>query len=223
LFGDDGENNLIRHDGISDYILNVARKKYDKNVTKEDIFYYVYGYLHSPEYRESFSDDLKLSLPKIGLVDDYDEFKTFSVAGRNLADLHLNYEGLEPPSTVKLSGDQKVEDILKNLDICRVKKMKLIPEKRKLIYNQYITIENIPEEAFDFVINGRSALGWIVEQYQYSVDKASGIINDPNEYAGGAYILKLVLSIISVSMKTMDIVKNIPKLSFETENSKGDP
>lgn len=211
----DDAPSLIRHDGVSDYALKTAKSKYSLDVTKEDIFYYVYGYLHSPEYREAFLEDLKLSLPKIGFVDTLEDFRKFVKAGRDLADLHLNYENLEPPSTVKLSGDQKIEDVLKNSDLCLVKKMKLIPEKRKLVYNQYITMENIPEDAFEYIVNGRSALGWLVDQYQYTVDKSSGIINDPNEYAGSAYILKLVLSVISVSVKTMEIVKSLPKLDFE--------
>ena len=92
-------------------------------------------------------------------------------------------------------------------------------KERKLIYNQYITIENIPEEAFQYIINGRTALGWLVDQYQYSVDKYSRIVSDPNEYAGSTYILKLVLSVMGVSAKTAEIVERLPKLDFET----GDP
>ena len=92
--------------------------------------------------------------------------------------------------------------------------MKLIPEEGKLIYNQFLTIENIPEEVFSYVVNGRSALGWLVDQYQYKKDKDSGIVNDPNEYAGGDYILKLVLSIIGVSVETMRIVRGLPKLGL---------
>ncbi len=213
---------MVRHDGVSGYALKTARSKYGPGVTKEDIFYYVYGYLHSPEYRATFTDDLKLSLPKIGFVDSSEDFKRFVQAGKDLADIHLNYEDVELPRTVKLSGDLSIEDAIGKPDICRVKKMKLVPEEGKLIYNQYITIENIPEEAFQYIINGRTALGWLVDQYQYSVDKGSQIVNDPNEYADSTYILKLVLSVIGVSVKTMDIVKNLPKLSFETKDLKDD-
>lgn len=217
LFGDNDANNVIRHDGISDYILNVARKKYNSNVTKEDIFYYVYGYLHSPEYRELFSDDLKFSLPRISLVDDYDEFRIFSIAGRDLAELHTNYEDVEPPESLRLSGSVDIKEIINDDDFCRVEKMKAIPEKGKVIYNKNITVENIPEEAFKYVVNGRSAIEWIVDQYQYKVDKASGIVNDPNEYAGGSYVFRLLLSVIGVSVETMEIVKSLPKLEFEEE------
>ncbi|NCA74347.1 MAG: DEAD/DEAH box helicase [Gammaproteobacteria bacterium] len=217
LFGEAAPH--ICHDGVSDYALKNARSRYGPGITKEDIFYYVYGYLHSPEYRKAFSEDLKLSLPKIDFVDSSEDFKRFVQAGRDLADLHLNYEDVEAPRTVKLSGDLSIEDAIGNPDICRVNKMKLIPEERKLIYNQYITVENIPEEAFEYMVNGRSALGWIVDQYQYSVDKYSRIVSDPNEYAGSTYILKLVLSVMGVSAKTAEIVERLPKLDFET----GDP
>lgn len=207
---------IIRHDGISDYALNLAREKYGSDVTKEDIFYYVYGYLHSPDYRKLFSDDLKLSLPKIDFVSNLDEFFAFSKAGRELADLHLNYENITPPDTLTILGLSSVDEALSNPKLCRVNKMKLIPEERKLVYNQHITIGNIPEGVFEYIVNGRSALGWLVEQYQYSVDKDSGIVNDPNEYVGGDYILKLVLSIIGVSVKTMEIVKQLPSLDVRT-------
>jgi len=205
---------MKRHDAISDYILEEAVKKYGSDVTKEDIFYYVYGYLHSPEYREAFSDDLKLSLPKIGLVDSKDDFDAFSKAGMDLAELHTNYENLDPLESVKISGDIDVQDILKNESICKVTKMRLYQEDKKVVYNQYVTVENIPEEAFEYIVNGRSAIGWIVDQYQYKVDKDSGIVNDPNEYAGGSYILRLLLSVITVSVRTIEIVKNLPRLNL---------
>ena len=96
----------------------------------------------------------------------------------------------------------------------RVRKMKLDEKNRTLVYNDYVTITDIPEDTFRYIVNGRSALGWLVDQYQYSVDKESGIVNDPNEYAGPEYIFRLVLSIITVSIETMKIVDNLPKLEF---------
>jgi len=213
----DEEPQVKRHDGVSDYALNLARSKYGPTVTKEDIFYYVYGYLHSPEYRKTFSDDLKLSLPKIDFVPDKNDFDTFVKAGRDLADLHLNYEDREPPEYVKLSGNMDIHSILAKEDICKVKKMRVYPDEHKVVYNEHITMENIPEEAFQYIVNGRSAIGWLADQYQYSVDKDSGIVNDPNTYAGGSYVLKLLLSIITVSVETVKIVNNLPKLSFSDD------
>ena len=216
LFDDDGPE-LIRHDGISDYALSESRKKYGDEVTKEDIFYYVYGYLHSPDYREAFKDDLKLSLPRIGFVDSKDEFFAFSEAGRRLSSLHLGYESVPTYEKLTIRSDVPMDVLLSDSRFLQVTKMKLIPDERKLIYNQHVTIEDIPADAFRYIVNGRSALGWIVDQYQVSVDKESGIENDPNEYAGPRYIFDLVRSIITVSVETMKIVDNLPHLSFESD------
>ena len=216
LFKDD-MSNLIRHDGISDYALSEARKKYGEEVTKEDIFYYVYGYLHSPDYREAFKDDLKLSLPRIGFGDSKDEFFAFSEAGRRLSSLHLGYESVPAYEKLTIRSDVPTDVLLSDSRFLQVTKMKLIPDERKLIYNQHVTIEDIPADVFRYIVNGRSALGWIVDQYQVSVDKESGIENDPNEYAGPMYIFDLVRSIITVSVETMKIVDNLPHLSFESD------
>ena len=207
----------VRHDGISQFARDKAKKKYGVDVSSEDLFFYVYGYLHSPEYRSMFSDNLKLSLPKIGLVNSYDDFMAFSEAGRKLSELHTEYEDVEPYQGVRINGDAPIEDILGKKNLHQVTKMKLIPDKHRLIYNEYITIDDIPNEAFEYVVNGRSALGWIVDRYQITTDKDSGIVNDPNEYAGSTYILKLVLSVITVSMKTMEIVKNLPSIGLDND------
>ena len=207
----------ICRDGISQFARNEAAKKYGIAISSEDIFFYIYGYLHSPEYRNMFSDDLKFSLPKIGLVDSYDDFIAFSKAGRELSELHTRYEDVEPYLGVRINGDAPIEAILGKTDLHRVTKIKLVPDKRRLVYNEYIIIDDIPDEAFEYVINGRSALGWLVDRYQITTDKESGIVNDPNEYAGSTYILKLILSIINVSVKTMEIVRNLPSIGLDKQ------
>ena len=209
----------LRHDGISDFAQTTASKQYCRDISKEDIFYYIYGYLHSPKYRKTFSDDLKLSLPRIGFVDSYDDFKDFSDAGKKLADLHLNYESVPMYEGVKILGSRSIEELLADPEKLRVRKMKLDEKSRILVYNEYVTIADIPEDAFRYIVNGRSALGWLVDQYQISVDKESGIENDPNEYGGPEYIFKLVLSVITVSVETMKIVDNLPKLHFDSEDA----
>ena len=214
----DNPTSIIRHDGISDYALTVIQKIYGPNITKEDIFFYIYGYLHSPEYRILFSDDLKFSLPRIGFVSNIKDYNKILQAGRELAYLHTHYEEVEPYMGVKIEGNISLENILSKKDLHRVTKMRLYPEERKLVYNEYITIYDIPQDAFRYVVNGRSALGWLVDQYQITVDKESGIVNDPNEFAGGTYILRLVLSIITVSVETMRIVDSLPKLDFKEES-----
>lgn len=203
----------IRHDGITDYILKAARDKYKTNaITKEDIFYYVYGLLHSQDYRTQFAADLKKMLPRLPLVDTVADFKAFMNAGRALAALHLNYENRPAPAGVIVEGD--------NGSNYHVTKMKF-PSKdntSEIIYNSQITIKNIPPEAYEYVVNGRTAIGWIIERYQIKTDKDSGIVNDPNDWAiehgKPRYILDLLLSIITVSVETMKIVKGLPKLKF---------
>ena len=141
----------IRHDGVSDFILAQARERYGSAVKKEDIFFYVYGFLHSPKYRTTFADDLKKSLPRIPLMENAEDFWGFSKAGRELAELHLNYENLLPPDEVTAVGDRK------NL---KVQKMRFKAKDRKdsIIYNSNLVIENIPEKAYEYVVNGRSAI-----------------------------------------------------------------
>lgn len=208
------QKEYVQHDGITDFILNEAHSVYKTNsITKEDIFYYVYGILHSLDYRKQFAADLKKMLPRIPLVDSAADFKAFTAAGRQLADLHLNYEKRTPPADVIVEGD--------NGHNYKVTKMKFKDkaDKSEIIYNNQITIKNIPAEAYDYVVNGRSAIEWIMDRYQVKTDKASQITNDPNDWAeehnDPRYILDLLLSIITVSVETVKIVNSLPKLKFE--------
>lgn len=205
-----------RHDGITDYIWNLAKEQYHTAaITKEDIFYYVYGLLHSEDYRNEFAADLKKMLPRIPLVEKAADFKAFMQAGRKLADLHLNYENQTPPADVEVANDS---------DDYTVVKMKFPKKQDKSViqYNSHITIKNIPLEAYNYVVNGRSAIEWIIESYRIKTDKASGIVNDPNdwckEHDDPQYILNLLLSVITVSIKTLAIVKNLPHIDFKNGN-----
>lgn len=207
------DSEYIKKDGVSDFILKQARENYGDRVTKEDIFYYVYGILHSPDYRTTFANDLKKRLPRIPLVDNTDDFWAFSKAGRDLAELHLNYESVAPYPDVTVTGDDGKS--------YTVQKMRF-PKKGEqgtIIYNSHIVIENIPDKAYEYVVNGKSAIAWIMERYQVKTDKNSGIKNDPNDWAeevnNPRYILDLLLSIINVSVQTVDIVNGLPKMEFE--------
>ncbi len=212
---DDASGKYIRRDAISSFIFDRAKQQYGKSVTKEDIFYYVYGFLHSKEYREAFANDLKKMLPRLPLVEDVKDFWAFSKAGRKLAELHLNYETVAPSQDVTVTGDDG-----KHYTVDKMRFPKK-DQKDTIIYNSHITVCNIPEKAYEYVVNGKSAIEWIIERYQVSTHKESGIKNDPNDWAtevgNQRYILDLLLSIINVSVQTVDIVNSLPKVSFETD------
>lgn len=214
----------VRRDGVTDWILSTARKQYGSRVTKEDIFYYVYGILHAPDYRTTFAADLKKSLPRLPLVESPDDFWAFSRAGRSLAELHLGYEHVEPYAgcrTIYSPLTNRGDEISYLID----DKMRFgkfdskTSDKRVIHYNAGITIENIPLEAYDYIVNGKSAIEWVMERYAVKTDPASQIENNPNdwcrEHDDPKYIYNLLLRIITVSLETMKIVRSLPKLKLE--------
>ena len=223
LFDEVSEEKYIRRDGITNWILKEVRNRYHaNNITKEMIFYYVYGLLHSPDYRQRFAADLKKSLPRIPIVDRVEDFMDFYKCGKKLADLHLSYEDIAPYPDVKVVGDRKVTGDDSDYEYFRVwdkMRFKSKDDKSTIIYNGNIRIENIPAKAYEYVVNGKSAIEWIVERYCVSQDKKSLIKNDANdwgkEHGKPRYILDLLLSVINVSVQTVDIVKALPKLKFD--------
>lgn len=231
LFDADDGQKYVRRDAISDFIHERAKQQYGKSVTKEDIFYYVYGFLHSKEYRETFANDLKKMLPRLPLVENVKDFWAFSKAGRQLAELHLNYESVPPAPGVLVLYDRipqkEIEAGISGKEMeavnYTVNKMRFPRKDQKdsIIYNSQITIENIPAKAYEYVVNGKSAIEWIMERYAVTIDKASGIKNDPNDWAkevgNPRYILDLLLSIINVSVQTVDIVNSLPKINFDQQ------
>ncbi|MBP3734441.1 MAG: DEAD/DEAH box helicase [Desulfovibrio sp.] len=219
FFDDKNTAKYTRRDGITDFILERCRTNYSPKVTKEDIFYYVYGLLHSPDYRRTFAADLKKELPRLPLVEKPADFWAFSKAGRALADLHLNYETQPPCSDVVVEGAESGQ--------FQVKKM-FFPnkaDKSVIEYNPWIKLTHIPLEAYEYVVNGRSAIEWIMERYQIRTDKDSGITNDPNDWATEhgkpRYILDLLLSVITVSLETLKIIQGLPKLDFPEATQTG--
>ena len=192
---------------ITDYALKEYQKKYGKEVTEEDIFYYVYGILHNKEYREKYSNDLKKTLARIPFVKTIEDFNAYNKAGRDLAEIHLNYETIEP---------YNLEEECKENPSYKVEKMKWNKEKTELQFNNDILFKNIPPRALEYVINGRSPIEWVADQYKISIDKASGIKNDPNLYSTDEkYIYNLVKRVVTVSLKTLDIIDNLPKFDVE--------
>ena len=188
-----------------------CRERYGPKLTKEDIFYYVYGVLHSKDYLRKFDADLNKMLPRLPLVEKPVDFWVFSKAGRALAELHLKYETQPACPKVKVEGVESGN--------FRVEKMRFPNKGDKSVieYNPWITISNIPLDAYDYVLNGRSAIEWIMERYQIKTDKASGITNDPNDWATEhgkpRYILHLLLSIVAVSLETLKIIKTLPQIN----------
>ncbi|MFE5403738.1 DEAD/DEAH box helicase [Streptomyces sp. NPDC056580] len=216
---DESEDTLERVDNITDATLRKYRDSYaDPAITKADIFYYVYGLLHSPKYRDQFAADLKKSLPRIPQVRD---FRGFAEAGRKLVDLHINYERAEPWKGIV---EQVVGDALATppRELYRVAKMRIpktkgAADRSRIIYNSRITLTNVPEEAYRYQLGARSAIEWIIDRYQVTVDTKgkSEITNDPNDWSDDPrYIIDLLKRIVTVSLETMKIVDCLPDLAF---------
>ncbi|BDX42379.1 hypothetical protein K6D_24530 (plasmid) [Enterococcus faecium] len=180
------------------------------NLNSEGVVSYVYGVLHSTEYREKYANDLKKALPRIPLLKDKEKYIEI---GRELARLHLNYEHQSSWDGVVVATDSPNPNY-------RVKKMKH-PKRGVLdtiIYNEDITIKNIPEKAYEYIVNGRPAIEWIIDQYKVKTDKKSGIKDDPNEFSDNPkYILNLLLSVITVSMKTLELIDQLPPFEVVEE------
>lgn len=228
LFEMGTEEKYRRKEGVTDWILKEVCSRYGVRkgkLTREDIFYYVYGLLHSAQYRERFADNLKKSLPKIPIVEKLEDFLEFRKKGKELADLHLDYEKQGPCPGVRVIKARKPED---EYEFYRVEKMRFPAKDRTdtIIYNGELRIENIPARAYQYVVNGKSAIEWIMERYQVTVNKESQIKNDPNdwsrEHGQPRYILDLLLSVIHLSVKSVEIMESLPKLNFEEAHSTAD-
>lgn len=220
------KDGFVQRDAISDWALKLYQSAYnDKQIKKVDIFYYIYGVLHSPIYRENFQNDLKKMLPRIPLCRD---FWGFSKAGRSLADWHLQYEVIEPyplKEELKEVAPKKAKELYQvNESGMKWPKEKKVEDKTRIIFNQFVTLSGIPIETYDYVVNGKSALEWIMERYRVTIDlnakgEGSGIKNDPNEWSDDPrYIVDLVKRIVRVSLETNKIVNNLPELDIISEN-----
>lgn len=208
-----------RIDNVTDAALSGFRSAYGGDVTKDDIFYYLYGVLHSREYRERFAADLKKMLPRIPQVPGLDKFQAFVNAGKSLSDLHIGYGSLEPYALNEVTTGLALEQ--DEYSRYAVKKMKYAGkagawDKTRVIYNSHITLEGIPEEVQRYMLGSRSAVDWIIERYQVKQDKASGIVNDPNdwscEHKQPRYIIDLIGRIVALSLETNRIVDSLPDL-----------
>ncbi len=198
-----------RYNAISGYALNLFRRHYqDDSIVEEEIFYYIYAIFHHKGYLEKYKNSLAKEAPHIALSED---FKELSILGKELAELHLNYENGEMHTSVKhnLLESAEVEGYY---DVIQMKKDK---KGDRIIYNHHITITQIPKKAFDYVINGKSAIDWVIERYQKTTDKESLIENNPNHYAGGQYVFELLCRVIKLSEKSVDLIEKISEKRFE--------
>ncbi len=208
-----------RRDAITNAGLAHFQEAYPSEaISKEDVFYYVYGLLHSPDYRERFADNLSKELPRIPRVKMASNFWAFSLAGRKLAQLHLNYEKVTP-YPLKIESAHKLTDADYRVEKMKYGKKAKDKDLTTLHYNDKITLTGIPLEAYDYVVNGKPALDWVVERQCVKTDKDSGIVNDANDWAietmnNPRYPLELFMRVVTVSLETMKIVRALPKLDI---------
>lgn len=198
-----------RYNAISGYALNLFRRHYqDDSIVEEEIFYYIYAIFHHKGYLEKYKNSLAKEAPRIALSED---FKELSILGKELAELHLNYENGEMHTSVKhnLLESAEVEGYY---DVVQMKKDK---KGDRIHYNDHIAITKIPKKAFEYVVNGKSAIDWVIERYKKTNDEDSLIENNPNDYAGGKYIFELLCRVITLSVKSVDLIEKISEKRFE--------
>ncbi|GHQ54804.1 hypothetical protein VN0366_11060 [Helicobacter pylori] len=199
-----------RYNAISGYALNLFRRHYQDNaITEEEIFYYIYAIFHHKGYLEKYKNSLAKEDPRIALSED---FKELSMLGKELAKLHLNYESGEMHASVEYKTLMNAEE----KGYYDVEKMKKIGDR--IHYNNHIAITKIPKKAFDYVVNGKSAIDWVIERYQKTTDKDSLIENNPNDYKGGKYVFELLCRVIKLSEKSVDLIEKISEKRFELNN-----
>ena len=214
------QSGFKRSHAITDEALKYYQTAYfDNHITKEDLFYYIYGILHSPEFRARFSDNLVKELPHIPAVKTLEDFKAFANAGRALGHLHVNYGSVEK-YPVKILTKKKTL----GADDFYVTRMRYggkgkSKDRSVIHYNDKITITGIPLAAYDYIVNNKTAIDWVMERQSVRIDKASGIVNDANDFAretmhNPAYPLELLLRVINVSVKTIKIIRNLPELEI---------
>jgi predicted helicase len=222
----DETKGLVRRDAITDAALAHFMDAYPgETITKDDLFHYVYGLLHSPDYLTRYADNLSKELPRIPAVEEVTDFWAFVEAGRRLGDLHCDFDSADPYPVTIAQGDLRLANIPDPVSYYRVEKMRFAGkrptlDKTTVIYNSNITMTGIPLPAYDYVVNGKSALEWVMDRQLVRKDKASEIVSDANAYANEtagdpAYPLKLFQRMITVSLETMKIVRNLPKLEIK--------
>lgn len=195
---------------------NLNQEFADKlGLSLDETFAYVYGLLNSREYQEKYANDLKKDLARIPIVKNKEKYVE---VGQKLMELHLNYEEVPVYEGVEITPFVNPNYKVTKMRFAkkRDENGKLVNDLSTIIFNSDITISNIPEKAYEYVVNGRSAIEWIMDQYQVKTDKKSGITDDPNDYSDDEkYIFNLLLRIINVSVQTVDLINSLPKFEVE--------
>jgi len=214
-----------RIDNITDEILGIYRQALGADITKDYVFHFVYGQLHDPAYRETYAADLKKMLPHIETPTDRSRFDALVTAGQQLMDLHVNFETVEPyPLTVEVKktadpADRETWRVTK----MKWKKTKGVTDHTTIVYNPKVLITGIPEEAEEYLLGSRSALGWVIDRWQVKTDKSSGITNDPNDWCdeqdNPRYIIDLISRVTTVAVETQKIIAGI---TLDTTDQDGD-
>jgi predicted helicase len=201
IYAEDGSN---RRENITDWALGQFRARYGEGVSKWDIFHYVYAMLHHPGYRERYAENLKRDLPHIPLLKRAEAFTEVVEIGRALLDLHVNYEQQEPYALTALE-----DETVPYGQLFQVQKMKLTPDRAGVVVSRGLTLAGIPEQCFSYRLGNRSALEWVIDQYQVTRDARSGITSDPNRADDPEYIAHLVCKVVTVSVKTVELVERL--------------
>lgn len=224
----EGQHDVVdgyrRVDNVNPRIVEEYRAAFGAEVTADDVFFYTYGLLHSPDYRQVFAADLKKMIPRLPRVSTLSDFSAFVSAGRALAGLHVHYESVEPYSLDIVGGEPAGAGSADLYGWYRVEKMRWAgtgktKDRSTIIYNPRITVSGIPDEAHEYLLGSRSGVEWVMERYQVKTDKASGIVNDPNDWSREVedprYILDLLRRVVTVSVETVRIVRSLPAIDFE--------
>ena len=210
---------LERISNINPNALAQFQRHYNSDsITEDDLFHYTYGILHSQQWHTAFSNDLAKDAARIPMADTYDNFRAFVKAGHELEDLHLHYESAELYPLKEIHSEDWDETSTNPYQVDKMAYAGVRPnlDKSQIVYNAHITLADIPDIAYEYQLGSRSALDWLIERHQVRTESNSGITNDPNDWGMGhddpRYILDLVKRVTTVSVKTIEIVKTLPKL-----------
>jgi len=215
---DNLEQGLSRREGISRWSLDQFSSAFGRKISREEIFYYCYGVLHSEDFRAAYEDNLVKERPRIPLATSAGDFDAFVAAGRELADLHLNYENVEPYPLEEVCTRPELapSELYRVVKMTFPKGQAVKDRPSSIVYNAFVSLHGIPDEAWDYMLSGKAALYWIVDRFRLTPDKESGIVNDPNEYSDDPrYIIDLVKRVVTVSVRTLEIVRSLPTLDFD--------